>query len=271
MDSEVAMDIQSDDTSFKIVPWTYDFYGQHRDIKLDIDDIDALQERDGASEADMKIATSWKRRLLRNVFAFADALPFTVPALATEELEIHLHDLKRYARNADGVADEVRSKLAQVLSTAVADDRPVLLIAHSMGSVIAFDTLWEQRMNPDLSIDLLLTMGSPLGQKLIQRRLLGSKAKGIDRYPTSIKNWINLAAVGELTAIDTKLRNDYSDMIDNGFVADIDDREVRNYYHMHGALNVHAEYGYLINEVTASVVSRWWRRQTEPNQDSDSA
>jgi hypothetical protein len=53
-----------------------------------------------------------------------------------------------------------------------------------------------------------------------------------------------------------------------GLIDDIDDRDSFNYYHMHGVLNVHAEYGYLINEVTAGIISEWWRGAT---QDRDSA
>ena len=31
------------------------------------------------------------------------------------------------------------------------------------------------------------------------------------------------------------------------------------YYRMAGSLNVHAEYGYLVHEVTAGQVADWWR------------
>ena len=87
LDPEVARNIDSDDTNFEIVSWTYDFYGRHRDIKLDIDDIDALQDRDSASDSDMDVATSWNRRLLRSILAFADTIPAILPSrhFATEE------------------------------------------------------------------------------------------------------------------------------------------------------------------------------------------
>ena len=48
-------------------------------------------------------------------------------------------------------------------------------------------------------------------------------------------------------------------MIELGLIDGISDRDSYNYYHMHGVLNVHAEYGYLVNEVTAGIISEWWR------------
>ena len=96
---------------------------------------------------------------------------------------------------------------------------------------------------------------------------MGSQRKGAERFPANIRRWINVAAVGELTAIDSVLKNDFSEMIDLGLVDDIDDRYSFTSYPMLGALNVHAEYGYLIKEVTAGIVCDWWRTAT-PDRDS---
>ena len=104
-------------------------------------------------------------------------------------------------------------------------------------------------------------MGSPLGQNVIQRNLLGYSESGKERYPANILDWINIAAIGELTAIDMTLNDDFGEMIDLGLVAGIDDRTAYNYYHIDSELSVHAEYGYLVNEVTAKIVSNWWREQ----------
>ncbi len=265
LDAATADTLERTDDCFQIVAWTYDFYGVHRDMGLDQDDIDSLLEQREASDCDKAIASSWKRRLLRWIFHTADFLPFTIPKLATEELEVHLRDLNHYVRNEQGAADAARSKLKMALQRAAADGRPVLLLAHSMGSVIAHETLWQltRESDSDVQVHLLVTMGSPLGQKLIQRRLLAAGRSGADRYPANIRDWINLAAVGELTAIDTNLKNDFGEMIDLGLVENIDDRQMYNYYRMRGTLNVHAEYGYLVNEVTASIVRDWWCGQVK--------
>jgi esterase/lipase superfamily enzyme len=139
--------------------------------------------------------------------------------------------------------------------------RPILLIGHSMGSVIAWDSLWQMAHNDsdDVAVDLFLTMGSPLGQHYIQRRLQGGAESGARRFAGGIRRWVNFSAVGDLTAIDPDLADDFAEMVDLGMVESIDDHVSHNYFRLDGTLNVHAEYGYLANDVTAQLVSEWWR------------
>jgi hypothetical protein len=273
IDPEVATALETNQPSFEIASWTYDFYGEHRDIGLDQADIETLLEKQHASAADRALASSWQRKLVRWLFRAADHLPVMMPHFATEELQLHLHDLNRYNHNKNDIADVARQTLKDPLQRAADAGRPVLLLAHSMGSVIAYDALWQmsQESDRDVSVHLLVTMGSPLGQNVIQRNLLGYSASGLARYPANILDWINLAAIGELTAIDMTLNNDFGEMIDLGLVAGIDDRTMYNYYHMDGELSVHAEYGYLVSEVTAKIVRDWWCQQmveTKPDRDS---
>jgi hypothetical protein len=130
-----------------------------------------------------------------------------------------------------------------------------------MGSVIAWDSLWQMAHNDsdDVAVDLFLTMGSPLGQHYIQRRLQGGAESGARRFASGIRRWVNLSAVGDLTAIDPDLADDFAEMVDLGMVESIDDHVMHNYFRLDGTLNVHAEYGYLANDVTAQLVSEWWR------------
>jgi hypothetical protein len=130
-----------------------------------------------------------------------------------------------------------------------------------MGSVIAWDSLWQiSHEDPGhVSVDLLLTMGSPLGQRFIQRRLFGHGERGERRYAKGIRRWINLSALGDLTAIDPELADDFAPMVEHGLVKSIEDYSLSNYFRLNGDLNVHAEYGYLVNSVTAQVVIDWWR------------
>ncbi|MGH8221490.1 MAG: hypothetical protein ACREQZ_00820 [Woeseiaceae bacterium] len=252
--------IGDDSHSFDIVSWTYDFYAEHRDMALDQGAIDELLRQPEASAADRREAQSPRRRLLRSLYAAADYLPFLIPHFADENLEIQLRDLKRYVRNELDIADTVRHMLKIPLRAAAGSGRPLLLIGHSMGSVIAYDTLWQlgRRQREEVSVDLFLTMGSPLGQRYIQRRLLDGKAPDAERYPDNIRRWINVSAVGELTAIDPFLANDFAPMVARGLVESIEDLEVFNWFRLDGVLNVHAEYGYLVNAATARVVADWW-------------
>jgi hypothetical protein len=265
-DEKVALDIAANLHCFDIVSWTYDFYREHRDIGLDLEAIEAVIEQAKATTGDKAEASSWKRRLARWAFSAADVMPFLIPYITNDRLELHLRDLRRYQRNQNEIAEHTRQMLKMPLRSATESGRPVLLIAHSMGSVIAWDSVWQMSHNErdHVHIDTLLTMGSPLGQRFVQRRLHGFRKEGDERYPLGIDRWVNLAAVGDLTAVDPDLADDFGAMVERGLVSTIDDRELHNYFRLDGVLNVHAEYGYLANPVTAGIVADWWTSVRTP-------
>jgi hypothetical protein len=260
-DEAVTLDIAANLHCFDVVSWTYDFYRQHRDIGLDLDAIEAVIRQQAATAEDVAEAAAWQRRLARWAFSIADVMPFLIPHIANERLELHLRDLRRYQLNDNDIAEHTRQMLKMPLRAAAESGRPVLLIAHSMGSVIAWDSLWQMSRQDDdnVDIDLLLTMGSPLGQRFVQRRLQGYHEAGDVRCPKGINRWINLAAVGDLTAVDPMLADDFAHMVGCGLVTSIEDYLVHNYFRLDGVLNVHAEYGYLANAVTARIVTDWWK------------
>lgn len=259
-DEKIALDIAANLHCFDIVSWTYDFYKTHRDIAIDQAAIEAVIQQDQASLQDIQEASSWRRRSARWAFSLADVMPFLIPHIANERMQLHLRDLRRYLKNDNEIAEHTRQMLKMPLRAAVEAERPILLIAHSMGSVIAWDSLWQMAHNERdrMNIDLLLTMGSPLGQRLIQRRLQGSAEDAERRYPNSIRRWTNLAAVGDLTAVDPILADDFGQMVERGLVESIVDHAIHNFFRLNGDLNVHAEYGYLANAVTARIVIDWW-------------
>jgi len=261
-DEKVALDIAANLHCFDVISWTYDFYKTHRDIALDQAAIEAVIQQDSASKDDIAEATSWQRRLARWVFSLADVMPFLIPHIANERMELHMRDLRRYVRNRNEIGEHTRQMLKIPLRAAAEAGRPILLIGHSMGSVIAWDSLWQMAHNDsdDVAVALFLTMGSPLGQHYIQRRLQGRAESGASRFVSGIRRWVNLSAVGDLTAIDPDLADDFAEMVDLGMVESIDDHMLHNYFRLDGTLNVHAEYGYLANDVTARLVSDWWLR-----------
>ena len=74
---------------------------------------------------------------------------------------------------------------------------------------------------------------------------------------------MNLSALGDMTAVNPFLKDDFAEMLRLGLVESIEDIEIFNAFRQDGELNVHAEYGYLVNRVTAKVVADWWRQQQQ--------
>ena len=260
LDEGVAAEIEDNSNSFDIVSWTYAFYREHRDFGIDAAAVDELIEKEVASPADVAEATSWRRQLTRWIYTLGDMLPFLIPHVASERMEVHLRDLRRYLSDDNGIATHTRRMLKMRLRAAAEGRHPTLLIGHSMGSVIAYDTLWEltQSGRDRLQLDMLLTMGSPLGNRYMQKRLKGADQKGYARYPANIRRWRNLSAVGDMTALDPYLADDFEEMLELGILEGFEDEVIHTHFRLRGVLNVHAEYGYLVNPRTAHTVIDWW-------------
>jgi hypothetical protein len=105
-----------------------------------------------------------------------------------------VREVNTYLRD-DGRRQRVRDAVAE----AIAEQRPRIVIAHSLGSVVAYETLWE---HPELSADLLLTLGSPLAMpRVIFDRLDPPPSGDRGQRPPGVAAWVNLADVGDIVAI----------------------------------------------------------------------
>jgi hypothetical protein len=244
---------------FTLIEWTHRFYGRYRDIGLDAAGIDHILQHPDPSEEDLREIQSMERRVRRLWHVVGDALPFLARLIAQPELRVTMSEVRRYFGDDDGIATEIRSLLERALASAWDAGERVLLIGHSLGSVIAYDALWElthERSEPR-RVDLFLTIGSPLATRFIRAGLRGADRAGAERYPANIRRWVNFAAVGEVTAL-RPIRPAFAPMIDLGLVDSIEDH-MDIYTHFRGdvGLNVHESYGYLAQHDVAGCIGEW--------------
>jgi hypothetical protein len=246
---------------FRLVAWTYLLYGRHRDIELDTPGIERLLRETEPEPSDIRAMDSWPVRLTRMRHVIGDSLPLFGHFFAAAALRTTILDAGRYLKNSDGAGDRIRELLHGELARAWADDEKVLLIGHSLGSVIAYDALWELSHGAAPgrgSVDLFMTIGSPLGTRFIRRSVRGANERERKRYPTNIRRWVNLSARGDLTALYPRLRPAFREMVELKLVAPIEDYvDLTNHYYSDLGLNVHESYGYLANPFVARVIGDW--------------
>jgi len=252
--------LAADARLFQLVSWTYLFYGTYRDITLDLPGIERLLVHEAPTEADRRAVDSWPRRVARLSHMIGDAVPLLGRWFADPAIRAQMHDANRYSRNRDGIGTAIRARVRGALEEAWGAGAEVLLIGHSLGSVIAYDTLWElSHVEPAGGrVDLFVTMGSPLATHFVRRRLGGCGETGAAKYPTNIRRWVNFAAKGDTTALQPRLAPHFQEMLDLGLVESIDDYvDLENFFHADVGLNVHEAYGYLAQPRLGELVADW--------------
>jgi hypothetical protein len=156
-------------------------------------------------------------------------------------LQRRLVDLGTYYKDPDK-----RTILRNILSNELKAHKAkrIMLIAHSMGSIIAYDVLRDiGREMPDLEISHLITIGSPLGLPHVLSRIRRENAS--IRTPSIVKRWTNLADRRDPVAVDVHLQDEFEPN-DQGVA--VEDRLVINTYRgpTPGTKeNFHKIYGYL--------------------------
>src|SRR5690606_27431900 len=154
---------------------------------------------------DRRESESWRVRVQGTIRRVADRFPFLLKVLADEKVRSVMTETDRYFDQQETIGREVRETLKPPLRRWLAERRPILVIGHSLGSVIAWDALWELTHEEHLTGSLeFMTMGSPLGIRYVQRRLRGTNREGRDRYPHLISRWHNIAAIGDLISLDPR-------------------------------------------------------------------
>lgn len=257
---EAGQWLHAREQNFILVSWTRLLYGKYRDIELDRAGVEHILRQPAPTAEDRRDADSPARQLRRFWHLVGDSFPVLSRFMASESLKVTLADVHRYLDNADGVAERIRALLIAELEAAWSANERVLLVGHSLGSVIAYDSLWHlsrQSGNPG-RVDVLMTLGSPLVTRFIRKGLLGATLVGAERYPANIDRWVNIAARGEMVALHRRVRPFFGGMVRYGLIPAIEDvADVYNHYRDGDGLNPHKSYGYLNHPVIARRICDW--------------
>jgi hypothetical protein len=149
-----------------------------------------------------------------------------------------------------------REEIQRKAQTALADangrrtdqDRELVVVAHSLGSVVALEALWQWQGG---SVDLLVTIGSPLSIGGVHTRL----KKSPPGWPPRLRRWVNVADRDDMVALHGAI--DRSNLFERTSEADPSARadvlnilDVKNHMQNH-----HGIAGYLDDPVVARVIA----------------
>ena len=262
-DPAIAAEMAAHGEAFRLVPWNSVYYRDVKQIEDDLPWIEELLKKTGPSPEDIRAARSWRNKTAWLIYTLADLFPFLIPLTPDPAVKNTIEETHHYFENRDNIGWQVRELLKVPLRRIFASGGRALVIGHSMGSVIAYDALWELWHEERLRghIDLFLTLGSPLGMRFVQNRLLGSDKTGKQRYPGNIRRWLNVAAEGDLTALDPEVHDDFQPMLDLGLTVRIQDKhdEIYTHFRNQDGLNPHRSYGYLVHDRVGKIIAQWWR------------
>ena len=148
-----------------------------------------------------------------------------------------LEDLGEYYSN-NNIRDKINGRLKTLLIEHREDE--IILISHSMGTIVAYEVLRELGRSRDSSgfvLEHFITMGSPLGLTVVKGNSLGSHGKL--RTPSCVRgSWLNFSDPQDFVCLDSHLKDDYAA---NSFSVRVRDVMVCNDY----PGNEHKSYGYL--------------------------
>lgn len=134
----------------------------------------------------------------------------------------------------------VRRTVADTIAATSAQGGARVVLAHSLGSVVVYETLWAR---PDLEVDLLITMGSPLAlPDVVFDKLEPAPTGGKGRRPPGVRRWINIADPGDVTTVPRGLAAHFE-----GIDADLTTPV--------GVFNAHKVTGYLSCTTTAAALA----------------
>lgn len=139
---------------------------------------------------------------------------------------------KEYERR-DGtrfhVREELRGRLLRDLKAASESAEKVVVVSHSMGTMIAYDVLRNVETCP--KVDTLFTLGSPLGITEVQDELRAADSEEVDFPALKLQRWVNVYdPLDPICGVDPQFANDFAP-VDGKRIVDVEESNWGNWRH----------------------------------------
>jgi hypothetical protein len=240
--------------------------GKSYDESLDVADLTNALETLKALNSSKKFRRAGYESLhgrssLREFLADIGSPILSTLRLTDKAIGRRIPEAAAYWENGNDFSSQIKGRLKEEIKAAIGEDSDILVISHCLGTMAAYDAFWElsrgQETESDSKIDTWITMGSPLGDEFVKRRLAGASESGDRRFPSNIVNWYNIAAEDDFTCHDETVANDFSQMLDHHLISRIRDFRIYNLAVRYGRSNPHNALGYLIHPRVSKLVGEW--------------
>jgi hypothetical protein len=194
-----------------------------------------------AAEADAAVPSPEGRTRVRTpllVQRALDALSHSAffAGLADAGLLFSLRQVRRYLTEAD-----LRKRAHEIVAAEI-DQETRVVVAHSLGSVVAYEALCALGAGPGAGGIVLVTLGSPLGiRNVIFDRLVPQPINGCGVWPAPVRRWVNIADRGDIVALVKSLSTRFGDGVEDIVV--------------HNGARAHDVVPYLTAEETGRVIA----------------
>jgi hypothetical protein len=244
-------------------------FGKHYDEELDIGDrSNALRElckipqrkRFGLRQYDSLRGKSALPEAIADV-----ASPLSgVLGLTGLLVRMVARDFAVYLRGNTDYTEQVRERVRSRLCELLSQGDQVMLMTHGTGSFVAYDVLWQLSHDDSFKpaygrtkVDVFMTLGSPISDNQLRKRLLGASRSGKEKYPTNIITWQNVSAEDDYLCHDKTVADDLKAMMREHVISSINDYRIYNHTMRYGKSNPHCSLGYFIHPRISKIVADW--------------
>ena len=128
----------------------------------------------------------WSQAILRAIDRF-------VPYGSGTSINLFTHDVYQYLKNV-----AIRNTIDEGVSAALSNDREAIVVAHSLGTVVAYNILGQRGQRSGWKVPLFVTVGSPLAVTEIKKAL---RAFATTRCPPCVTKWFNAMDERDVVAL----------------------------------------------------------------------
>jgi hypothetical protein len=178
------------------------------------------------------------RELVRKALASVARIPWFVSLgmNAAQLVRRSLGQVTRYLTE-DDLREQVLGRVAEHL-----DDDTLIVLGHSLGSVVAFEA--THRLSRPLP--LLITLGSPLGLRTVIYERLRPQPP---TYPRQVRRWVNIADPNDLVAAEPDLTDLFGQSVPEGC-------QLEGHYTVDNGAKPHTPRFYLVKRQTGQPIGQ---------------